>query len=266
MVSLSLDCLTLTKTCPADVIAAAGEAGFDLVSLSVQHPPLFAELLVSSSDRLECAKRLADSGLGVHSLEFFDLASKEAIAGYRAALELGARLGGKAALAMHLGNQDRDEAADLLAHFVEVAAEYDLAVNLEPVAMGQTATLEQARDLIASSGADAGILFDAWHLLRAGGGPEDIRTLEPGLIRYVQFNDGLIAGPPADMVTESIEERLYPGEGEFPLAEIAALLPRDMPWAIECPSLRRHHAGVGPAGQAREAMAALQGILSSLDP
>jgi sugar phosphate isomerase/epimerase len=263
MVTLSLDCLTLTDTRPAEVIRAAGSAGFDLVSLCVQGPPLFPSLLLKRDQEAECAALLADTGVGVHSLEFFDLVSEEAIEAARPALEMGARLGGKAALAMHFTNPDRGHASDLLGRLAEVAGEYGLATMLEPVAMGQTRTLAEARDLIRASGARAGILFDAWHLVRSGCGIEDLRAIEPGLIAYVQFNDGLIADPPGDMIRESIEERLYPGEGEFPLAELAAATPRDIPWAIECPSLRRAAAGISPREQAVESIAALRTLIGS---
>lgn len=263
MVALSLDCLTLTDTPPVEVIRAAGAAGFDLVSLCVQGPPLFPSLLVTHDQEAVCAAQLADTGVGAHSLEFFDLVSEEAIEAARPALEMGARLGGKAALAMHFTNPDRDHAADLLGRLAEVAGGYGLATMLEPVAMGQTRTLAEARDLIRASGARVGILFDAWHLIRSGGGVADLRAIEPELIAYVQFNDGLIADAPADMIRESIEERLFPGKGEFPLADLIAATPRDVPWAIECPSLRRAAAGLSPRQQAAEAIAALRAIVPS---
>ena len=64
-------------------------------------------------------------------------------------------------------------------------------------------------------------------------------------------------------------EKNYPepsmfGEGEFPLVELLRATPRDIPWAIETPSLRRANAGVTALEQAREAMAALQGLLRAV--
>jgi sugar phosphate isomerase/epimerase len=94
----------------------------------------------------------------------------------------------------------------VLAHLAEIAAEYGLGVNLEPVAMGQTRTLAQARDVIRASHADIGILFDTWHLIRSGCGVEQLRELEPGLIRYVQVNDGLARIPEEAMIPESLED------------------------------------------------------------
>ena len=261
MVTLSLDCLSLTDTGPAEIIASASAAGFDLVSLWFQAPSAFPSALVTKANAADCASALADCGMAFQSVEVFDLVSEQAIDAYRPALELGARLGGRNALAIHYTNPDRSHAADLLALFAGVAGEYGLGVIVEPVAMGTTATLSQARDLIRVAGVDAGILFDTWHLVRSGCGVEELRKIEPGLIRYVQVNDGAIAVPREDWVAESLGERLYPGEGEFPLAELLSAAPKDVPWAFECPSVRRAAAGMTAREQAVEAMARMQELL-----
>ncbi len=264
MVTLSLDSLTLTNTSPTEMIRSAAAAGFDFVSLFVQSPPLYPASLPTPAMVSECNALMADTGVRVWSLEAFDLSSHEALESYRPALELGARLGGKAAVVFHLSNPDRDHAADLLATFAEIAGEYDLAVNVEPIAMGHTATLQQARDLIRASGVDAGILYDVWHLVRSGGGVEQLRAIEPELIRYVQVNDGPATVSEEEMTAESLCERLYPGEGEFPLAELLREAPRDVPWGIEAPSLRRASAGVTAEEQAVETMAAMKALIAAL--
>jgi sugar phosphate isomerase/epimerase len=260
---LSLDCLTLTDTRPAELIRAAGAAGFHCVSLWLQPPSVYPAMQVTAGNARECEQALADTGVRVHSLEAFDAASKEAIESYRPALELGARLGGKAALAYHLTVEDRGEAADLLARFAETAAEYGLATTIEPILFARTSTLAQARDLIRASGADVRILFDTWHLIRGGGDVKQLRAIEPELIGYVQLNDGLLA-PPENPIVEVTGERRYLGTGEFPLVELLSLVRRDVPWGNETPSLRRAEAGVDAAGQAREVMAAMQGLLAQV--
>ena len=264
MVQLSLDCLTLTNTRPADMIRAAAAAGFELVSLWLAHPAAFPLAELTAADAGECARLLEDSGVAVYSLEAFDLASEAAIASYRPAFELGARLGGKAALAYNNSIDDPAEVAGLLARFCETAAEFGLASNFEPVAIARTATLAQAREAIRASGADARILFDSWHLMRSGGGLAELRAIEPELIGYVQLNDGLLANPPEDIVAEVMGERLYPGTGEFPLVELLRQTPRHIPWGIEAPSLRRVAAGMSAADQARELKAAMGKLLANI--
>jgi sugar phosphate isomerase/epimerase len=261
---LSLDCLTLTDTSPVELIRSAAAADFDLVSLWVNPPAPYPRQVLTPAGVSESAALIADTGVGVHHVEVFDLVSEAAVRAYRPALETGARLGAKAALVIHGSNPDRAEVIDALAAFVELAAGYGLGVNLEPIAMGQTRTLAEARDLIRAAGVDAGILYDTYHLMRSGGHPADVAAIEPGLIRYVQINDGPATIAPEEMLAEAAGERLYPGEGVFPLVELLAAAPTNIPWAIETPSLRRARGGVTPQMQAQEAMAALRRLLEAV--
>ena len=130
--------------------------------------------------------------------------------------------------------------------------------------MGRTRTLAEARDLIREAGVDAGILYDTYHLMRSGARAEDVAAIGPGLIRYIQINDGPATIPPEEMLAEAAGKRLYPGEGVFPLVDLLASAPTGIPWAIETPSLRRARAGMPPQMQAQEAMAALQRLLRAM--
>jgi sugar phosphate isomerase/epimerase len=261
---LSIDCLTFTNTKPVDMVLAAGDAGFDCVSLWINPPSVHPDMLVTAEAVRECERALADTGVKVHSLEAFDLASEGAIESYRPAFEMGARLGGKAALAYNLTVEDRNQAADLLAHFSNIAAEYGLGTFVEPILFCRTSTVGQARDLVRASGSNALILFDTWHFIRTGSTIDDLRAIEPELIGYVQLNDGLLA-PPDDPVVEVSGERRYLGQGEFPLEDILSLMRRDVIWGNETPSLRRANAGATAADQAREVMACMRSLLASLD-
>ena len=257
---LSLDSLTVTDAEPVDLIRAARSAGFDLVSLWVQAPPIFPLQLVTQAKVKACAAALAESGMGVGALEVFNMTSAEAIKSYRPALEVGARLGGKTASAINVGNPDPGKVSELFAQFAELAAECGLGVTLEPLAMFETATLAEARDVIRTAGVDAGIVFDVFHLVRKGGTVADLRAMEPGLIRYIQICDG-VASPEA-MHYEASFERLYPGDGVFPLVELLSEVPTDVTWGIECPSRRRAESGMSTEAQAKEAMAAMLWVIN----
>lgn len=261
---LSLDCTTLTNTRPVDIIRSAGSAGFDLVSLWLQPPALYPLQLVTAGMHQECASALKESGIRVHSLEVFDLHSLDAIRSYRPALELGAQLGAGAAVAINARNPDAAEASDLLATFVELAGEYNLGVNIEPIALCKTATLAQARELIRTAGVDAGIVLDLYHLVRSGGTVADIRGMEPGLIRHVQIDDGVASPSMETIIAEATRERPYPGEGAFPLVELLGAVPTDISWGIEVPSVRRAESGMSAEMQAKAAMAALRRLLSQI--
>ena len=264
MARLSLDSLTLTDAPPQMLIRAAAEAGFDACSLWIIPPPLFPSPLLTPAMERECAAIIADTGIEVIALEVFDLHSAAAVEMARPLLEMGARLGGKAALAIDYSNPDRSQAADILARFAEAAATFGLATNLEPVAGGKSQNLAEAHDLIRRSGADVGICFDPHHLIRGGGGLADLQALPPGVVRYVQVCDGPIPQPEAIRMTEAVCERLYPGDGDFPLIDLMRAVPHNVPIGIECPSIRRAQAGMSAAEQAREVMGKLRNLLAAV--
>jgi sugar phosphate isomerase/epimerase len=261
---LSLDSLTLTDTQPQAAIRAAAEAGFDACSLWIIPPPLFPAALLTPDKERECAAILADTGMEVIALEVFDLHSMAGVEECRPLLAMGARLGGKAALAINYSNADRVETAEILAKFAETATDFGLATNLEPVAGGKSQTPAEALDLIRASGADVGICLDPHHLIRSGGTVADVAALNPGLVRYVQLCDGPVPQPPAIAATEAVCERLYPGDGDFPLLDFLRAAPRDVPLGVECPSLSRARAGASAFDQASEAMAAIRRLLALL--
>lgn len=255
--SLSLDCLTLTDSSPIELIESAYCAGFDLVSLWV-HSASYPRQLVSPAIAGDCAEMLTRLGVAVHSLDAVDLASLDAVRSARPAMELGARLGGKAILAYHYSNPDRAEVADSLALLAELAGEFGLGVNLEPIVFGPTATVADANALIEAADVDVGILFDTYHFIRSGGTPRDLLDFDCSRIRYVQINDGPLFRPEEEWYVEATEERLLPGQGQFPLKEILTLLPQNVPWGIEVPQLGRMRDGVTREMLATEAMHALR--------
>jgi sugar phosphate isomerase/epimerase len=261
---LCLDSLTLSNTEPVDLIRSAKSAGFDLVSLWVQPPPIFPLQLVTAAKVKAVAAALAETGIRVGPLEVFVLSSAAAVKSYRPALELGAQLGAQTASAINIGNTDPVQVSEIFAQFAELAKEYGLGVTLEPLAMFATSTLAQARDIIRASRVDAGIVLDVLHLVREGGTVADVRAIEPGLIRYVQVCDGPASLSAEEKRVEASQERLYPGEGVFPLVELLSDAPMDIAWGIEAPSGKRAARGMSAEMQAQEAIAAVRRLLDKL--
>jgi sugar phosphate isomerase/epimerase len=261
---LCLDSLTLCDTEPVSLVHSASKAGFDLVSLWVQPPSIFPLQLVTPPKADACRSALAETGMRVGPLEVFDMSSAAAVKSYRPALELGAQLGAQAASAINVRNPDPAEVSELFAQFAELAGEYGLGVTLEPLATFATSTLAQARDIVRASRVDAGIVLDVLHLVREGGTVADVRAMEPGLIRYIQVCDGAASLSPEERRIEASYERLYPGEGVFPLVELLTDAPTDISWGIEAPSRRRAASGMSAEMRAQEAMAAVRRLLDQL--
>ena len=60
---------------------------------------------------------------------------------------------------------------------------------------------------------------------------------------------------------EAGHERLAPGEGELPLAEVVAAIPHGTPVSLEAPMLSKAQAGIGPEERLAPALAATRALL-----
>jgi sugar phosphate isomerase/epimerase len=117
-------------------------------------------------------------------------------------------------------------------------------------------TVEQADRIIGRARHPAGaVLVDPLHLRRSGGSPADVAALvalNADRYPYAQFCDGLLATPdgrgPA-LYAEAVEDRLAPGEGELPLAELLAALPAGAALSVEAPVAAYAHLGAGERAQ-----------------
>lgn len=95
------------------------------------------------------------------------------------------------------------------------------AIALEFVPDSGIPSLNAARFLTEACGeSNCGILLDTWHLARSGATIADIEALPAGMIRAFQLSDRSEPEPDAPYVPMS--GRKLPGEGELPLARIAA--------------------------------------------
>ena len=79
-----------------------------------------------------------------------------------------------------------------------------------------------------------GIAIDALHLFRTGGTLEQLETMDPAIITYVQLCDGPDFHLSGDYLDEAMN-RMIPGEGVFPLKNLAALLGPHVDIDIEVP-------------------------------
>jgi len=264
MSRLSLDCLTLPDVAPIDLVHAAGDAGYGSFSLWVQPPAMHEIMLATPATTAELATVMADRGVVLGNLEVFNLNTDDPIESYEAALAFGAGLGASTATAIDFGDP-RPDVAERLAAFHALCARHGIAVLVEPISMGNVRTPQDGLDLIEAAGVNARLTIDCVHLVRTGCTPETVKELPAGRIGYVQLCDGPASIAPEDLGIEAMAERLYPGEGAFPLVDILAAIPPDVTLGLEVPSLSRQQRGVGPTDRAREALAAARSVLEQLE-
>ena len=237
---IALAALTVLELSPPEQVMCAADAGYGHVGLRLL--PATAEepqrpMVGDTAMVRETAQRLADTGVRAVDIEIFRLKPDTNVADYRAALETGARLGAREAL---IAGNDPDESrlVDTLRAFCEVAAEYGIAANLEPMPWTDVRTFEDGARIVGRVERDnVGLLIDPIHFDRGDGRAEDIRAVPPKWLRYLQLCDATPERP-SDVRTllyQARAERLMPGDGGLDLRGILRASPRDTPISLEIP-------------------------------
>jgi sugar phosphate isomerase/epimerase len=256
----SLDCLTLPDTAPIDLVCAAGEAGYDSFSLWVQPPAMYEVMLATPAMAKELAAAMSDHGVVLGNLEVFNLNSDDPIDAFEPAIAFGAALGGRTATAIDFG-APRADIADRFASFHALCARHGVATLVEPISMGNVRTPQDGLGLIEEAGVDARLVIDCAHLVRTGCTAETLRSIPRARIGHLQLCDGPPSVTPEQALIEASADRLYPGEGVFPLVEILAAIRDDVPVGLEVPNLARLQRGLSAVDRAREAISSARAVL-----
>jgi sugar phosphate isomerase/epimerase len=90
-------------------------------------------------------------------------------------------------------------------------------IAIEYLAMLRVNSIASSLELIERAGVtDAGVLVDTWHFFLGPDTWEDLARLPPERLAYVQFDDHPpLAG--SDLREETVDRRVFPGEGRFEL-------------------------------------------------
>lgn len=239
---LSLAPVTINEIDPPELIAVAAAAGFQSVDLRVLGAPGAAPVAPVIGNRpmiAAIAAACADTGVSLFAATGVWLVPTFTVEEALPALEIAARLGVERFLAV--GN-DPDEArmTENLGRFAEAAGSFQLGVALELMPYTMVNTLAKARRMVERlDRRNLGLLIDALHLARAGGGPAEVAVIDPRHIAYLQLCDAPLAVPPGMALrTESLAARLYPGEGELPLSALMDALPAGIVVDVETPVAR----------------------------
>ena len=266
---ISLAALTVLELTPPEMVDCAAEAGFSHVGIRLlpATPTEPQYDIVGDTPLLrEVERRLADTGVKVLDVEIFRLKPDTRVSDYEAAIATAARLGASELL---IAGNDPDEARliDSFAAFCDLAGSYGLGADLEFMPWTDANDVTQAARIIERTGRDnAGLLIDPFHLSRSRSRIEDIATVPPSRIHFMQFCDVPAAIPPTmdAILAEARAERLFPGEGGVDLLGLLRAVPRDRPLSLEVPTLTLAKT-VGATERARRALAATKRVLAQLD-
>ncbi|MGV6875018.1 sugar phosphate isomerase/epimerase family protein [Pseudochelatococcus sp. B33] len=237
---LSLAYLTVQGCPPVDHVKCAAAAGYDAAGLRLiaPHGLDLAHPIVGNGPLIrEIRTAAADLGISFLDGEVFTLRPETDVEAWRPVIETAAEFG-MPLMQITCEDPEPSRAADNLGRIADVAAEHDIGMAIEFMRWRSTATIEDAFRLARASGRrNVGILLDALHLSRSGGGPAAVAALPQGAILYLQLCDAPALQPADDdaRIAEARGARMMPGEGGLWLKELMTTLPRDIAISVETP-------------------------------
>ncbi|QZS57994.1 sugar phosphate isomerase/epimerase family protein [Rhodococcus opacus] len=243
---LGLAALTVLDTAPLQQVDLAEKHGFDTIGIRLlpAAPGTTAYPLHEDDAALDAlVRRLDDSPIEVFDLEIIRLGADFDPKSYVPLLEAGARLGAKAVL---VGGDDRDRSrlTDSYARLAELCAQYGIVASLEFMPWTAVPDATTAVEIVSQADGPArSVLVDGLHVGRSSTTLDDLAAIPREWLHYAQMCDGSVPAPTddAELIRQAREERLVPGSGGIPLADIWATLPAGLPVSIELPNepLRR---------------------------
>lgn len=237
---LELCCGTISQAGLPELIDVAGAAGFAAITAN---PTLYHATELSDA---ELRKRMGDAGVRVSNIDGFGgglpgIPSGEALVPYRSYFgrdvtrafttpepefyRAAEALGAESINLVHFGGDPHtpfDAIAEATAGICERAGRHGIRVVFEFIPATAVPDIATAASLVERIGVtNLGIMFDTRHLTRSGGNLEDVAR-HAALIDAVQLSDVLYSEP-------DDADRLLPGEGELPLAEMVSLIAQAKP-------------------------------------
>jgi sugar phosphate isomerase/epimerase len=208
-------------TCHADdferMVVASASAGFRGLSLWTMY---LHQVAADGLDAKGVGRLCDEHGLQVRVIEavtawpFGDRSAIDAEA--RPVFELASELGAEEVLAVAYTDDpiDLDVAARGFAYTCDLAARDGLGIVLEFLPWTWSVVTAADRD-------NGGLVIDTWHWQRQPGGPDlaTLRSIPGSRIRLLQLNDAP-RDPDGDLMDETMNRRLLPGDGEIDLRSL----------------------------------------------
>lgn len=263
MRALSLHHLVALDASAAELVAAAAQTGCAHVCLFTEDPGGPRRFPVVRDEDVPALRALmAAHGLSAWGVTSFGISEGVNVGDFAAGLARGAALGARVA-SVRILDRDLDRAAAAYAQLCDLAAAHGLRACIEHSGATAAETLARALQVLRAAGRPGGgITLDALHVFRTGTKVAELRALDPALVGYVQLCDGKREATAEEYQREGAGDRLLPGEGEFPLAELLAAAPEGLPISLEVPLERFRAMGRSPLERAAMVVAAARAVMS----
>jgi sugar phosphate isomerase/epimerase len=267
---------TINQANLIEMIEAAARHGFPTISFA---PNLYHDALEAGFDRAALRRRLTDAGVRVRVIDGVSTGLPglpDDPIPYRGrwlrrydpagCIEVAEAVGAPIVNVSHYRGDPVPLAviAEAAGAASRLAAEHGITIALEFIPDSGIPDLAAGQAVVEMSGeANCTILLDSWHLVRSGGGVDDIRALPAGIIGAFQLADRIEPEPGASYVPMS--GRTLPGEGELPLKEIvAAVLANNPGISIELEVFSEELAAMTVDAAAARTAAAVKAWIESL--
>lgn len=253
--------LTWINWTPPEMIYNTHLIGYDCVSLRTISQGLPGEICHDISNNNELFRltkqALKDTGMQINDIELAKIDENTIyIKKYEPHLEAAAKLGVRN-IVTNIWTPNKAFYTEKFAELCDLAAQYEMSVNLEFVTWANVCDLKAAKELIREvKKQNAYIVLDTLHFYRSRVTMAELRDTPQNLIKIVHVCD---AGKeiPADkksLVHTGRAERLHVGEGTINIAGIVKSLNEDVLLCVEMPNVERVRQ-IGPVEHARRSLA-----------
>ena len=266
----SLAYLTVRGCEPAEMAYIASRTGYDYISLRLIPMGIPGEKAYLPEDRemISRAKSaLRETGIKVLDMELARILDDVSPHSYLPAFEAAAELGARHVISSAWTTEKRDRAfiVDRYAEICDLAAVFELTVNLEFPTFSRLSNLQEALEIVsAADRTNGGILIDSLYFHYSRISLEELEQIPRGYLNFMHICDTSETIPTSspDMIQVARDERLYVGEGCIDFGALLSRLPL-MPYSIELPNKKRLEE-YGFEGHARRCLETAKKVLDDV--
>ena len=263
----SLAYLTTKELSPDEAVLVAAETGYDMVGFRLLPAGTEVPFAILTDKNLQqrTLSAMNETGIKLADIEIVRINDSFNLARFDQFLSVGAELGAKHVLVAG-DDLDRNRLIENYGNFCKRAAEFGMSADLEPMPWTAVKHIRDAIEVTSAANcSNAAILVDALHYDRSESSLDDLRSIDPSRINYIQVCDApYIKNPTLDQLIHNARgERFLPGDGNIDIASMLRALPRDKVISIEIPRTAEE-ATVSPKDRALQALSRTQQLVASL--
>ena len=228
---------------PPQFIRAAAKAGFSSVGLrfvAVNDVTPGYPLMSDTKMLRETKDALSETGLRVNDVEFLKFEPGTDPRSFDALIDTAAELGARSIITAPY-DEDLIRLGENLGQFADLTAAKGVQTVLEFFPWTVIDDLASCWKLVQNSSENLGILVDSLHFNRSNSSIELLKKIPAKRLPFVQLCDAPVQQSYTfeELIYAGRDERLAPGLGEIPLAEIVTALPKEIVISLEVPQIKK---------------------------